>query len=106
LFTPYIFPQENGNRTDVRWVEFTGADGRGFRASGVDNFSAHRYTTQDLEKARHTTELTPRDFLTVNLDHQHHGLGSASCGPGPWEQHQLKPAVWQFAVRLEPIKET
>lgn len=106
LFTPYLFPQENGNRTDVRWVEFIGADGRGFRASGVENFSVHRYTTEDLEKARHTVELTPRDFLTVNLDHQHHGLGSASCGPGPWEEHQLKPAVWQFAVRLEPIKET
>jgi evolved beta-galactosidase subunit alpha len=20
LFTPYIYPQENGNRTDVRWI--------------------------------------------------------------------------------------
>ena len=105
LYTPYIFPQENGNRTDVRWVEFRDARGVGFRASGVDNFSAHRYTTADLESARHTIDLVPRDFITVNLDHQHNGIGSGSCGPGPWEQHQLKPVAQRFVVRLQPTKE-
>ncbi|MCG3148761.1 MAG: Evolved beta-galactosidase subunit alpha [Verrucomicrobiae bacterium] len=98
LYTPYIFPQENGNRTDVRWVEFPG-----FRVTGVENFSAHRFTTMDLEKARHTTDLVPLDFITVNLDHAHHGIGSASCGPGPWEQHRLKPTEFRFTVRLQPV---
>lgn len=98
LYTPYIFPQENGNRTDVRWVEFPG-----FRASGVGNFSAHRYTVADFENAKHTTDLVPRDFVTVHLDHAHHGIGSASCGPGPWVQHRLQPAEFRFAVRLQPL---
>jgi len=98
LYTPYVFPQENGNRTDVRWVEFPG-----FRVTGVENFSAHRFTTLDLENARHTTDLVPRDFITLNFDHAQQGIGSASCGPGPWEQHRLKPTEFRFALRLQPL---
>ena len=74
-----------------------------FRSSGVENFSAHRYTTEDFEKAKHTTDLVPRDFITVNLDYAHHGIGSASCGPGPWVQHRLAPTEFRFAVRWQPL---
>jgi beta-galactosidase/evolved beta-galactosidase subunit alpha len=96
-------PQENGNRTDTRWVEFADAQGIGFRASGCGNFSAHRFTTLDLDKARHTTDLAPRDFITVSLDHAHYGIGSASCGPGPSPQYQLLPAEFRFGVTLSPL---
>jgi beta-galactosidase/evolved beta-galactosidase subunit alpha len=106
LYTPYVFPQENGNRTDVSWVSLTDAAGHGLRVTGCENFSAHRYTTQDFEKAQHTYELVPRDFITLNLDHAHHGIGSASCGPGPWKQHRLLPQEFRFAIRLTLAKST
>ncbi len=32
-YTPYIFPEENGNKTGVRWVSLTGADGVGLLAA-------------------------------------------------------------------------
>ena len=102
LYTPYVFPQENGNRTDVSWVKFADAIGRGICFAGLPNFTAHRYTTMDLENAKHTTDLVPRDFITVTLDHEHNGIGTGSCGPGPWEQYQLKPAEFRFTVRLHP----
>jgi beta-galactosidase/evolved beta-galactosidase subunit alpha len=102
LFTNYIFPQENGNRTDVDWVCFANLTGRGFVAAGVPNFSAHWFTTDDLENARHTCDLVHRDFLTVNLDHAHNGIGSASCGPKPWEPHLLKPGPFAFTVQFRP----
>jgi beta-galactosidase/evolved beta-galactosidase subunit alpha len=104
LYTPYIFPQENGNRTDVSWVAFTDARGGGLMAIGDEalNFSAHRFPTADLERARHTVELPRRDEITVSLDHLHQGLGSGSCGPGPWPPHQLKPQEFRFTVRLRP----
>jgi len=105
LYTPYIYPQENGNRTDVRWVEFANARGLGFRASGVPNFSAHRFTTQDLDSARHTTDLVPREFITLNLDLAHQGIGTASCGPGPWPKYRLLPSVFRFGVQLTPLSE-
>jgi beta-galactosidase/evolved beta-galactosidase subunit alpha len=76
--------------------------GAGLCASGVANFSAHWFTTMDLENARHTTDLVKRNFITLNLDHQHNGIGSASCGPAPWPQHLLKPEEFRFTVRLRP----
>ena len=103
LFTDYVYPQENGNRTDVSWVRFADRMGRGICCAGLPNFSAHWFTTVDLENAKHTTDLVPRDFITVSLDHEHNGIGTGSCGPGPWEQHQLKPVEFRFEVRLAPI---
>jgi beta-galactosidase/evolved beta-galactosidase subunit alpha len=104
LFTPYVFPQENGNRTDARWVTMADARGRGLKVTGLPlfDFSAHRFTTMDLENARHTHELVPREDITLNLDLAQHGLGSASCGPPPWPQHVLRPVEFHFSVRLEP----
>ena len=57
------------------------------------NFSAHYYTTEDIEKAKHITDLKKRDFITLNIDYKHHGLGSNSCGPVPLPQHSLKPRI-------------
>jgi beta-galactosidase/evolved beta-galactosidase subunit alpha len=106
LYTPYVFPQENGNRMDVKWVTLANTRGTGLQATGGAaplNFSAHWFTTMDLETARHTHELTRRDFITLSLDHQHNGIGSGSCGPSAWEQHVLKTAEFRFAVRLSPL---
>ena len=102
LYTPYIFPQENGNRMDVRWLSVTNLRGLGFLAVGQPtlNFSAHRFTTMDLETARHTYDLKARDEVTLNLDYQHNGIGTASCGPGPWQHYLLRPEAFRFSVRL------
>jgi beta-galactosidase/beta-glucuronidase len=104
LYTPYVFPQENGNRTDVSRVTFTSADGSGLTAIGQPtlNFSAHRFTAMDFENARHTCELVPRDEIILNLDHKQHGLGSHSCGPLPWEQYWLRNEEFRFSVLLKP----
>ena len=105
LYTPYIFPQENGNRTDVSWVALTNLRGAGLLAVGQPtlDFSAHRFTAADMEKARHTHELVKRDEIILNLDYRQNGLGSASCGPRPWEKYVLKPEEFAFAVMLRPI---
>lgn len=105
LYTPYIFPQENGNRSDVSWVTLADPRGSGLMAVGrpTINFSAHRFTTMDLENARHTVDLVPRDEITFNLDYRHDGIGSASCGPRPWEQYLLKPEEFSFSVLLRPF---
>jgi beta-galactosidase/evolved beta-galactosidase subunit alpha len=105
LYTPYVFPQENGNRMDVRWVALTNIRGMGLLAAGMPtlNFSAHRFTTADLDNARHTYDLKPRDEITLNLDYRHNGIGTGSCGPGPWPQHLLKCAEFRFSVRLRPF---
>ncbi len=106
LFTNYVYPQDNGNRTDTRWVTLREDSGLGLRATAdpTINFSAHRFTTADLEAAAHQHELAPRDTITLHLDRAHHGLGSASCGPGPMEPYQLKPGPFAFAVTFAGVR--
>jgi beta-galactosidase len=75
----YMRPQENGNRTDVRWASLTDAEGRGIMvedASGnLLNVSAWPYSMEDLEKAGHIHELPERDFTTFNIDYMQCGVG-------------------------------
>ena len=105
LHTPYVYPQENGNRTDVRWVALSDLQGMGLLAVGdpLLDFSASRFSIEDLEKARHTCELTPRPYITLLLDHAHMGIGTGSCGPRTLPQHELKPGPFSFTVRLTPF---
>jgi hypothetical protein len=104
-YLPYIFPQENGNKSDVRWAAFTNLRGDGLLAVGMPllEVSAHHYTTEDLTRARHTFELQRRNQTIVNLDYKVGGLGSNSCGPGPLTQYQLPPVETTFAMRLVPF---
>ena len=106
LQTPYLFPQENGNRTGTRWAELSTADGRGLRISGapVFDFTARRWTDHDLDAAKHTSDLIPRDRVFLHVDLAHNGLGSASCGPGVLPQHQLRlTEPVSFEVALTPL---
>ncbi|KDN79056.1 beta-galactosidase [Streptomyces olindensis] len=94
LQTPYLRPQENGARADVRWVELGG-----LRIEGDPEFwfTARRWTTEQLDAARHRTDLAPGDTVWVNLDHGQHGIGSQSCGPGPLPRYFLKAEPAEFA---------
>ena len=82
--TPYVVPQENGHRSDVRWCQVS--DGhRGVLVTGAPlfGFSAHPWSTQALAKALHQDELVAEPRTWLHLDHRQYGLGSAACGPGP-----------------------
>ncbi len=104
-YVPYIYPQENGNKTDVRWVALHSKDGRGLLASGsaLLEASAHYFTAADLTIARHTCDLKKRDFVTLHLDYRQTGLGGASCGPDTLPQYQLLPERARFSLLLRPV---
>lgn len=100
LQTPYVMPQENGNRTEVRWATLTDGSGRGLRVHGHPCFelTARRWTSESLDAARHTSDLVPGDRIWVNVDAAHHGLGSASCGPGVLPQYRLTDHRVRYSV--------
>ncbi|MDF2706931.1 MAG: beta-galactosidase [Nonomuraea muscovyensis] len=104
LQTPYVYPQENGHRAGVRWAELTGADGRGVRVAGDPEFglTARRWTTADLERARHRPDLVPGERVHVTLDHAQHGVGTASCGPGTLPAYELRAEPVTFRLRFTP----
>lgn len=103
LATSYERPQENGNRTDVRWLSLNTSRGPGLFASATPqlNFSAQHYTAKDLEQAKHPYQLVTHPEITLHLDYAQHGLGSNSCGPGPLPQYELLTQEFQFQVRLK-----
>jgi beta-galactosidase/beta-glucuronidase len=104
-YVPYIVPQENGNKTDVRWVALTDRDGVGLLAVGMPllEVSVHHFTPKDLAGARHTYELKRRDYIVLNLDYKQSGLGGASCGPGTLPQYLIEPRPVQYRLRLRPF---
>lgn len=72
----YIYPQENGNRSDVKW--FTLAAGKKkikVRGQPSIDFSVWPYTQANLEEATHTYELKNAGFNTVNIDYKQTGVG-------------------------------
>ncbi|WP_371663369.1 glycoside hydrolase family 2 TIM barrel-domain containing protein [Streptomyces sp. NBC_00280] len=100
LQTPYVRPQENGARADVRWVELGG-----LRIDGDPEFwfTARRWTSEQLDAADHLTDLTPGDTVWVNLDHGQQGIGSQSCGPGVLPPYLLRVQPAEFSVVFSPI---
>jgi len=104
--TRYVFPQENGHRSDVRWAQLTGNDGSGLRIDGdpVFGLTVRRWTSEDLTAARHDGELHAGDQVWLNLDAAQQGLGSASCGPGVLPEHQLRPGPVTLRLALSAIQ--
>lgn len=105
LFEPYIYPQENGNRGDVRWVMAKNNEGTGllFKSTSLFNFSASWYSDSNVTKANHLFELEKQDYITFNVDSKQAGLGTAACGPGCREEFLLYARENDFTVFICPV---
>ena len=72
----YLFPQENANRCDIRWLKVGGEDGLRVDMAGRPfEASVHPYTKQMLYDAKHSCELGRKRELTVNIDGMQQGVG-------------------------------
>lgn len=76
LIHNYLFPQENGNRMDVRYLKIGQNIKVLIQATEKPlQTSVHPYTIEALDKARHMHELKFDDTLTVNVDGGQRGVG-------------------------------
>lgn len=104
LFTNYVMPQENGNRSDVSWLSLVDKKETGLLIVGdLLNVSARHYSTENLDQAQHTYELEESDSIELNVDYKQHGIGSASCGPGVLEKYELKNDSFEYSYSLVPF---
>ena len=91
LATPYVRPQENGNRMHARSLTVTGDAGQALTVTGDRpfDFAVRRWSPELLTAARHTQDLIPDGRTHLHLDAAHHGIGNASCGPPLPPGHSL-----------------
>lgn len=107
-WTPYIRPQENGNKTDVRWAALTDGRGHGLLVSGEPllEINASHFTPEDLSAGvRHDYQLTPRDAVVLRVNHRQMGVG----GDNSWGAHThdefklLADREYAYTYRLRPL---
>jgi beta-galactosidase/evolved beta-galactosidase subunit alpha len=105
LHTPYVYPQDNGNRSETKWLELKSRVGAGieFYNSQKFDFTAHCYSKRDLELAQHDCELPFRNEIYLELIHRNRGLGSTSCGPMALEKYELKVKNFEFELNFKGI---
>ncbi|WP_141208789.1 glycoside hydrolase family 2 TIM barrel-domain containing protein [Streptomyces griseorubiginosus] len=99
--TPYVRPQENGNRHQVRRARITTADGTLLiTGDPVIDLTVRPWSTAALAAAAHRHDLAGDGRLHLHLDHAHHGLGSAACGPGPSAADVLAAVPTVYSVEF------
>lgn len=109
LMTNYVRPQENGNRSDARWLIIADKHNLGLKVAGMPtfDFSIWKYTRQDLQQARHIADLPQEKFSVLNIDYKQMGVGGDdSWGAMTHPEYTLpsgKVYVHRFA--LEPFHE-
>ncbi|MFF9510131.1 glycoside hydrolase family 2 TIM barrel-domain containing protein [Streptomyces sp. NPDC014724] len=109
--TSYVRPQENGNRRHLRWARLTrsrpGGDGTGgieITGSPWFDLTVKPWSTQALQSATHTAGLESDGLVHLNIDLEHHGLGSGSCGPSVQPRHHLAAVPARFTFGIRPIE--
>lgn len=112
-YHPYIRPQENGNKTDVRWVALSNSKGIGILAVGMPllSISAHHFLMDDFDEGikkqqRHTHHLKKRSLVSLNLDYKQMGVGGdTSWGDRarPHPEYTLPAKEYSYSLRLRPF---
>ncbi len=106
LFEPYITPQENGNRSEIRHVVMhNNKNGLMFYGDKPMNFSAYYYNDKDITRAGHLYELKETPYCVFNFDLQQAGLGTAGCGPGVLDTFLVKSKPTRFTFTILPVKD-
>ncbi len=108
LYVPYLRPQENGARTDVRYASLEG-EKRTLRmeSAGEEPFtlSVCRWSPEELEAAAHEKDLPESDRLFVRVLARQAGVGGDdSWGALPQEEHRL-PSGRPYQLRFALIPE-
>jgi beta-galactosidase len=105
----YVVPQENGNRTDVRWMFLNSPktkDGLLIVADSLLSMSAWPYTEENIQNARHTNKLKDAGFITLNIDLIQMGVGgndSWSEVAAPLEKYQILSKDYHYSFYIVPF---
>lgn len=111
LYFPYVRPQENGYRSDVRSVTFSNDTGLGLTFDGLPQigFGAQRYDVHEYDqfdkRGLHPHELTKQDRLFINIDYKQRGVaGTDSWGTAPLFKYTLPWRDYHYEFAMKPCR--
>jgi beta-galactosidase len=111
MYVPYVRPQENGYRTDVKWVSVNDGKSIGLYFEGTPNlgFSALPYNYDDLKgfehKGKHGNLLQKQSFTDLNLDYLQCGVGgNDSWWSWPMEKYLIPAKDYSWSYRMRPYQ--
>lgn len=99
-------PQENGNKTDNRWLEIYNDFGSGIRITGKPffNFNIQNYSDKDLNRSKKAHTLIRGEKNWLHIDYKQMGLGGDdSWSPRVHKEFLLKNKVYHYTYAIEPL---
>jgi beta-galactosidase len=121
-YFPYVRPQENGNKSDVRWASLTNNDGAGILVIGDQllNITAHHNIMEDFESPvrtighvyagkevvnRHICDVKERNLTALNIDYLMMGVGGDdSWGARTHPEYTIPSAKYSYSFRIVPVQ--
>lgn len=112
-YTPYVRPQENGYKTDIRWLTLTDSTGFGLKVEGLQPIctSALNFRPEDFDpgmskKQQHINDIYPRREVVLTIDLFQRGIGGiTSWGGRPLPEYRYFGKNYRYAFKLSVIKE-
>lgn len=103
-YIPYLNPQENGNKTQVRKLQIFDNKQNGLTVRGDTIFEASilPFTSHEIENAANIVSLPPSHKTVVALYQKKCGIGgNDSWGAPVLEEYLLKSQNYMFSLSLE-----
>jgi beta-galactosidase len=102
-YTPYLVPQDYGNKTDVPWAGLTNSDGIGLFVTGdsLVNVGVQSFSMENLTRALYPFRLIDQDGVTLNVDHKVSGVGETPIHIRL--QYRVPPKEHRYRVKLRPF---
>lgn len=103
MFEPYIIPQEYGNRSDVRWLKVQNSEGKGLLIKGDEalNFSLHKFSTDNLDRAFYTYQLQDAPNTILNVDYEVTGVGETATRQ--LQRYRVLPGYRSYKLTIKPF---
>ena len=101
--TPYLMPQECGNKTDVRWFSISDNQGMGLKISAKTpfEFSALPHTSHEIENANHHFELPNIHNTVLTINKTQMGVGGDDSWAAPVHDEYLIPSDKKIEFEFE-----
>ncbi|GAA4838157.1 glycoside hydrolase family 2 TIM barrel-domain containing protein [Algivirga pacifica] len=112
-YYPYVRPQENGQKMDVRWISFLNKQQTGILISGAQplqitaqQFSPEQLEHQGVHTMSHGAEVYPENLISLHIDLKQMGVGGDTTWGWRAQAHpeyRITPGHYYYRFRMTPV---